>query len=202
MSNDFRKSDSIEYALTKWYGEIVETHAEYKESVGELISFCQEQFLQAANNLQEFDNKKGTKEVMEQKEQLIRYGRELEPELIEFSEYLYNYKTLIEDIDGFELDLSTPNQFLELIKNDISTIKDLSIAVRDLVKAANAAFRKNKAPSKKVENDYEEHLKTMSSIVKKMDKESNTIASQFNGLVDELKGEVEIAKKLMKERVA
>lgn len=203
MAKYFRKSDSIEYALTQWFDDIVSKQTRYPKILDEVINKCQNDVLEKAVELQKYQGELRTKEILDQKGSLVKGAQELEPKLNELIEFLYNYKTLVEEIDGFEFNLETPSRLLELLKKDIDTLEKLEITLKDLVKAANINFRDNNGkPNKDLEEQYEEHVKKYKGLLEKINDDFKVINNEFGELITELENEVDTAKKLKKEKVA
>ncbi|TFF85148.1 hypothetical protein EU523_00345, partial [Candidatus Heimdallarchaeota archaeon] len=163
MAEGFRKSDSIEYALGKWFDEMSQRQSEYLEILCETISRSKTEILEVAKKLSKIRGKKNPEEIQQTKQTLIENARNLEPQITELNNYAHNYKTLIEEIDGFEFNIATAPRLLEMIKEDIDTIDKYTISMKDLVKAANVAFKQNQKQNKKLEEDYIQHLKNFSA---------------------------------------
>ncbi|MEA2070593.1 MAG: hypothetical protein U9O98_04810 [Asgard group archaeon] len=201
-TNNFRKSDSIEYALTKWYDEIVAMQSQYTKPYERIVKNCSGDILQLGKNLQKNAGKKQSKSSIKTKEQLIEEIKCIIPEINEFIDFIYNYITLVEEIEGFELDLDTPEKLISLFKSNIDTFEELKITLRDLIKSANVAFKKDKKPKKELEETYENHLKRFNKKTKEINSEHNKIFSEFKSMVDELNNEVSHAKKIGEEKIA
>jgi ABC-type transporter Mla subunit MlaD len=202
MAEGFRKSDSIEYALEKWFDEMSQRQSEYLEILCETISRSKTEILEVAKKLSKIRGKKNPEDIQQTKQTLIENARNLEPQITELNNYAHNYKTLIEEIDGFEFNITTAPRLLEMIKEDIDTIDKYTISMKDLVKAANVAFKQNQKQNKKLEEDYIQHLKNFSALLKEMDNDIEEINAEFDAVFKELKSEVEHAKQLGKAKVA
>ncbi|MBD3192532.1 MAG: hypothetical protein GF308_17970 [Candidatus Heimdallarchaeota archaeon] len=203
MAKYFRKSDSIDYALTQWFDDIVAKQNRYPKILNEVVNKCQNDVLEKAVKLQKYQGELRTKEILKQKGSLVKNAKEIEPKLNELIEFLYNYKTLVEEIDGFEFNLKTPQRLLDLLKKDIETLEKLEISLKDLVKAANINFKDNNGkPNKDLEQQYEEHVKKYKGLLEKISNDYQIIDNEFSELLTELENEVDKAKKLKKEKVA
>ena len=196
MSMNTHKSDSIHYILTKWFERVSDKHVQYTELLTDHIETSNKKILDFAIELQKIQGKIITKEALAKKGKLIQNVSDIEPKNIELIEFVHSYKTLLEEIDGFNLDLTTQKNLLQLIKSEIDYHDNLMISLRNLIKSINAVFKSQGKPKKKHEAEFELYLKDYSRLLLNFEKEFSNFKAEFQGLLTELRSEVEQAKKI------
>jgi len=202
MAIKFRKSESIEYIIKKWFSEILVINEQYMDYLSEVIKISYDQILDLAAELQRHIGKDRPRNVHENRSYLIRAISKLDLKLIELKEFAFQYKTLIEEINGLELTLKSPGQLINLITVDIATLEELHLVLKNLVKATNVAFKTTKKPKKKLDDNFDLYFKSFSRLIRGINREFNEILEQFNIVLLELETEVEHTKTLTEEKVA
>jgi hypothetical protein len=190
------KSDSIHYTLTKWFERVSDKHLQYTELLTEHIETSNRKILDLAIELQKIQGKTITKEALAKKEELIKNVTDIEPANIELIEFVHSYKTLLEEIDGFNLDLASQKNLIKMIKSEIEYHDNLMLSLRNLIKSINAVFKAHARPKKKNEAEFELYLKDYSKLLLNFEKDFVDFKAEFQGLLLLLNSEVEQAKKI------
>lgn len=199
MTMNMYSSDSIQYLLTKWFDEVTTKHAQYTELLTNHIETSNEKILDIAIELGKLQKKVITREALARKAELIRNVSEIEPDNIILIEFIYGYKTLMGEIEGFNLELVSRKNIQKLIKSEIDYHDNLMISLRNLVKSINAVFKSASKPKKKNEEEFELFLRDYSRLLRYQEKGFNNFKSEFHNLIIELGNEVEQAKKVDEE---
>ncbi len=199
MTINMYSSDSIQYLLTKWFDEVSVKHTQYTEMLTNHIETSNKKILSIAKELQKMQNKVVTQEALAKKAELINNVSEIEPDNILLIEFIYSYKNLMTEIEGFNLELTSRKNILKLIKSEIRYLDNLMISLRNLVKSINAVFKSNSKPKKKNEEEFEQFLKAYSRLLRNLGKRFRDFKLEFQDLILELETEVEQAKKIDEE---
>ena len=89
-----------------------------------------------------------------------------------------------------------------LLTQDVDTLDELHFILKNLVKAANVAFKTTKKPKKKLEEGFDIYFKSYSRLIKQLHNEYEEILEKFNLVLLELEKEVDTAKTITEEKVA
>ncbi|MHA1219870.1 MAG: hypothetical protein ACTSO5_14495 [Candidatus Heimdallarchaeaceae archaeon] len=201
MTMNMYSSDSLQYLLTKWFEAVTTKHTQYTELLTDHIEISTKKVLDIALELEKMQNKVVTQEALAKKAELINNLSENEAANIEFIEFIYSYKTLINEIEGFNVDLSSRKKILKLIKSEIDFHDNLAISLRNLVKSINAVFRSDSKPKKKNIEEFESFLKDYSRLLRNLKRGFTSFTAEFQDVIDALKDEVEQAKKIDEEYI-
>ena len=202
MAIKFRKSDSIEYVITKWFAEILDTNKQYFDLLSEIIKISHDDILDLATELQKYLGKDRPRNIHENRSYLQRAIIKLDFKLVIIKEYAAQYQTLLEEMMGLELTLNSPSKLINLLKQDVATIDEIHFVLKNLVKASEVTFKTTKKPNKKLEESFDFYYKSYSRLIKKLNTEFSEILEQFNLVLLELENEVNHAKTLTEEKVA
>ena len=192
-------SDSIHYLLTKWFDEVVAKHTQYTELLTNHIETSNKKVLGIVLELQKMQNKVVTQEALAKKAELINNVSEIEPDIILLVEFIYSYKNLMAEIEGFNIELTSRKSILKRIKLEIEYLDNLTISLRNLIKSINAVFKSGSKPKKKNEDEFEQFLKIYSKLLRNLRKEFDNFKLDFQNLINELEIEVELAKTIDEE---
>ncbi|MHA1243676.1 MAG: hypothetical protein ACTSP7_03780 [Candidatus Heimdallarchaeota archaeon] len=202
MAIKFRKSDSMEYVITKWFREILEINKEYLDNLFKVIKISHDDILDLATELQKYLGKDRPRNIYETRSYLLRAITKMDLKLVVLKEYAFQYITLIEEINGLEVTLTSPSQLSTLLTQDVATLDELHYILKNLVKAANVAFKTTKKPRKKLEEGFDLYFKSYSRLIKQLRNEFEEILEKFNLVLLELEKEVDTAKTITEEKVA
>ncbi|MFW9924066.1 MAG: hypothetical protein ACFFDW_12340 [Candidatus Thorarchaeota archaeon] len=195
MTTTLGRSDSIQYLLTKWFDQVRDTNADYLEYLKKMNNECKANILENAIELQKYLGKLITKEAITKKNILMENAIKIDPYLIEFTEFIYNYRSLIEEIDGYGLNLESKKKIIDLILSEIHNHEKLKLSFRNLIKAINGVFKQGSKPNKRNELEFEDYLKEFTRIIRGSEKESEIKILNFTTVIKELEIEVENIKK-------
>jgi hypothetical protein len=201
MAIKFRKSDSMEYIITKWFNQILETNKEYLDDFSDIIKISHDDILDLASELHKNLGKGRPKNIHETRSYLLRAIAKMDLKIVVLKETAIQYKILLEEINDLEIELTSLNQLVKLIVNDLESLAELQYILKNLVKATNLAFKTTKKPSKISEENFDDYYKTYSRLIKSLKNESEEIIEQFNNILLELEKEVENAKTIKEEKV-
>ncbi len=194
MAMNIYSSTSIQYLLTKWFDKVTEKQIQYTELLTNHIETSNKKVLGIALELQKMQNKIVTPEALAKKAELINNVSQIEPDIILLIEFIYSYKNLMDEIEGFNLELTSRKNILKLIKSEIEYLNNLTISLRNLIKSINAVFKYGSKPKKKNEVEFEQFLKYYSKLLRNLGKEFSNFKLDFQNLINKLEIEVELAK--------
>ncbi|NHJ05855.1 MAG: hypothetical protein EAX90_13595 [Candidatus Heimdallarchaeota archaeon] len=194
MAIKYQRSNSMKYLLTKWFDKVTETHLQFLNYLKEIIEVNSKDILLKVLDLEKLMGKVITNEAVEIKLQLLKTTSSIEPYLIELIEYVHNFMTLLKETDGFELQLTSKVDLLNLLKTELETYESLILALKNLVKSINAVFQLEHKHMKKNEAEFEIFLKEYSRIVRSLSRDYKNLQDFFTINLSKLEAEVELAK--------
>lgn len=197
----FKSSNSMKYLLTRWYERVVETQNQYLSNLNFIIKKSEEQILSNLLELEKFLGKAVNKEVLQIKEKITNSSYFLEPYLLELIEYIHNFMTLLEEIDGFNLDISTRTNLMNILKIELETHEKLNLTLKNLIKSINAVFSSERKSDKNNEVAFDNYFKEFSRIVRTVSRDFDNLTEFFSTSKEKLKLEVNIAMEQSEEQI-
>ena len=200
MATAMKRSDSIHYLLTKWVEEVLQTQNDYKKYVAEVIDLNLG-IVQITTDLQKMYGKEGYHSLLEKKKDLMKRITNIQPEFLELNEFLRNYRSQIEEIDGFDLKIKSTKKIIDLLKNDLALYEELFVSLSNLAKAINAVLKARKSSKRNIE-EFNFYFREFTQLSRKADRVYNTNIEEMTEIYDTLKIEIDEAKQALTEAEA
>ncbi|MHA1212149.1 MAG: hypothetical protein ACTSSH_06790 [Candidatus Heimdallarchaeota archaeon] len=200
MSHGFKRSNSTDYILSKWIKEVQSKQDEYLKYLETMILYNDKTILEQILTHQQYHGKIITIEAMRNKEKLTEMIKQIEPELVTLHEFTLDYKSLVDEKSGLQLELQNSRALVELFTLDLVFIESIQLSLRNIIKAYSAVYIRSKKPTKKSEEILDGYVKPYTRTVKRLTRDIITSSNGFKSLINQLANEVEVAIKLEQDK--